>query len=508
MRIKGPKKFKDKLGFRQLIDQDDFYTEATEFEEQGERWILSDVKKTLRFYLQALEIYEKGLRAPNSTLKGTYNILYNETRLFLQVYTEYTAANGYINLLQYVNTEDIPQLSSILLPLTEIARRVEEVYQMYPTVRTWDLECNLLICYSTLLESAGVYSLSGEQVIELSKKFTQLTENSLKFQVSELSKFDSTEILDDATTEAPSEPSPAPEVDEDQTEDMEQADQITSETILEVLTEGYKFVQLLLELLIEYRSGRPSDVRLDVLQTKYLEELTTNFSIQLDKIYIAVQSCLKDGQNELAVVLEVNRGITTVSGGDVSAIESYITHSIDVQDTDLLLGKVDVLTLAISCLKEGENVELEWNLCSLLNRLLTKIYSKISAARNDIISGRVKNMSDQLSRIVFQQCDVLLNSSDNELRRWQIKANDHNDSSLKTMDVLMKNAQTLLRNACTIAEKPCGLEEHIVDKLKRNYIYNQGQARLNFLTNPKQADTSPIMDLLAEHPFYSNAHNA
>ena len=51
------------------------------FEEQAERWLLSDVKKARRFYLQAYHLYEAAaaqvwVRLPSYC---TYNVYYNET---------------------------------------------------------------------------------------------------------------------------------------------------------------------------------------------------------------------------------------------------------------------------------------------------------------------------------------------------------------------------------------------------------------------------------------------
>lgn len=73
---------KHKKEQKALITQEDFYLAAIDCEEQADRWLLSDIKKCLRFYLKALEHYENGLTALDSTQEGKYNIYYNETRLF------------------------------------------------------------------------------------------------------------------------------------------------------------------------------------------------------------------------------------------------------------------------------------------------------------------------------------------------------------------------------------------------------------------------------------------
>lgn len=433
-------------------------------------------------------------------MKGTYDIMYNETRLFLQIYTSYVANSGYMNLLQYVHLEDLPMIHTLTIPLTEIVNKFEEVFEKFSQVRTWDLESNLLTCYLLLLESTDEYRLNAGDLIRLAKKFIELALHSLDFQVIELQKFESTESEDErAVNEEPNDSQPS----DDMVDYMEQADQITLETISEVLVGGFKFVQVLMEIIVESRLGIARDVALTPMEANRVEDLIISFTHQLNNRYAAICSSFKLEEEELAVVLEINKGIEIVSHGDLTAIEPYITDSFTDINIHLLLGKVDVLSFTISCLDSTENFDTEWKLCTLLNKLLTSAAAKLSSIRNNIISGKTKNASDQLSHIVFQLCDVTINSSDNELRRWQIKANASGDNAAKTMEILMRNAKTLLTNALKISEKSCGMEENIVDKLKRNYIYNQAQARVSMLTSPKESDTSQISELVAEHPFYN-----
>ena len=116
---------------RDLITQEDYYEEGTFYEEQAERWLLSDIRKTLRFYLDAYNYYEFGLiKAVDKTEKGSYDISYNETRLLLQIYNDYLFNSGYINILQYVKLDDISNLNQILKTLPEIVNNLEIVYNL------------------------------------------------------------------------------------------------------------------------------------------------------------------------------------------------------------------------------------------------------------------------------------------------------------------------------------------------------------------------------------------
>lgn len=521
MRNKTPKKFKNKLGQRQLVTQDDFYIEATEYEEQAERWMLSDIKKSLRFYLQALEAYERGLNASNATSEGTYNIMYNQTRLFLNIYTEYLANNGYINLLQYVRLDDIPEMSRLTLPLPEIVQRFEDVYQKLYDQHTWDLTSNLLTCYLSLLESTDTYKLSGDYMIQLTSKFVELTQLSVEYQLAELQSWNSVEeneehdddlqrdMINDGMESLPKDGSGisvAPNQNEsnDVEENMEMSDQVTAATLSEVLVNGFKFVQCLMEIIIENRLGKLSDVILNPVQSNFLEEMANKFTLQLSDIYKTSCASFPLDQKEIEIVLMESEGLKIIATGDIDYLERYISGIMPSSDldTDLLLAKVDILAFALSCVEE-ENLEVQWKACGMLGKVLNETRSMLSTLRQDIISGKLRSMSDHLSRLVFQQCDVLVSLSDNELRRWVIKRSQEKNNS-STLDVLMKNSKTFLVNASKIAERPCGLEECIVDKLKRNYIYNQAQARLSLLDSEIEitSDMTSIPDVLSDHPFY------
>lgn len=513
MKVKAPKRTKNKLGQRQLVSQDDFYSEATDFEEQAERWILSDIRKTLRFYVQAIELYEKGLNAANATAHGTYNIMYNETRLFLQIYTDYLANTGYINLLQYVRLDDIANVSQLALPLNEIIDRFEKVTERFPYERSWDLDSNLLTSYLTLIESADSYSLRGEDIVELTRKFADLSRHSIENQFSELKSWDATIEEEESGFERDTTGSNASARDgsgvvsqqDDMSESMEMTDQITVETLSELLSNSYKFVQSLMEIIIEARLGESSTI--NPVQLNYLDDMMKKFTLQLKDVHQTICESLTLDEDQINVVLEANRGIEFIANGDLSSIETYVSETLNSSEisTELLLAKIDVLDFAVTCIDSNGDLQVQWQMCSLLNKLLAEARKKLADVRANT-TGKMSSVGSQLSSLVFQQCDVLIASSDFELRRWVIKRRVGSNGDIKTMEVLMKNAKTFLVNASKIAERPCGLEENIVDKLKRNYIYNQAQARLSVLEGRDQAiSNADISELYADHPFYKNA---
>ncbi|KOG96976.1 uncharacterized protein DI49_4548 [Saccharomyces eubayanus] len=538
-----------------LITQEDFYLAAIDCEEQADRWLLSDIKKCLRFYLKALEYYENGLGALDSTPEGKYNIYYNETRLFLQIYTDYLANNGYINILQYVKMDDMPDLSSLVLSLPQITQRFEIVYETFPQQRTWDLQFNLLTCYLTLLESMDdvsqpTVSFEGYDILNMTNKYIEIFQHLVGYLLQELQNWgdsppqeasdadidlqrdtldeDAERITRDGTgirTNGQSEP---------QAETMEVSEQVTPSSLTDVLVNSLKFNHILVELLVESKIPTdkcPEKELLNPVQANFLEDTTNKFFSQLTDIIDSISTTIPLDLKEIGLVKTLIRGSQIVGSGDLESLQGFVLEAASLTDLlddndvqgkiDLSLIRVDIVEFAISCLKECSS-ETGWKLSGLLNKALTETRSLLTNQRNHIIFVKNQRLNEQLSHVVFQLCDVLVNSSDNELRRYAIKRASESQQTpdeARTLEILMKNANVFLSNAVAISSKPCGLQETIIDKLKRNYIHNQAKERLLFLQHLEQKSNvggdSAVMssssssftlkfDVPPDHPFYSH----
>ncbi|GCE99629.1 hypothetical protein ZYGM_003683 [Zygosaccharomyces mellis] len=499
------------------VTQEDWYIEATEYEEQAERWILSDIKKTLRFYLLALECYEKALQAPEASSTGSYNILYNETRLFLQVYTEYLANNGYINVLQYIKLDDLPGISNLNLSLPEIVQRFQAVQQRFQQETTWDFHFNMLTCYLSLLESVDTYNLGGEDIVQLTTNYLELTQSLVQTVMQKLQFISAQPNSDQLPESVPREEVPpnkrdgsgvmAHGNDNDDaggSQRVEVADQVNYETIAEILTNGFKCVQTLVEICVDSRHG---EGRLNPVQINFLEDISSKFWHQLTDIRQSVDSMGLDLSQADISGMVIN-ALRLINAG-VPALEQYI-FSVSPRTSEMLLAQVDLLQFVIGCLESTADVTLQWSLCTLLNKVLEEARRQFTHLRSKV---SLDPTADELSRVTFHLCDIYIDSSDNELTRYWIRrnsndngSNNNSDTDDKICQVLLKNAKTLLVNAMRIAEKPCGLQETVVDKLKRNYVFTQAKCRFQALENGSiviNQIEDQDQDLL-NHPFYRN----
>ncbi|CDH13444.1 uncharacterized protein ZBAI_05230 [Zygosaccharomyces bailii ISA1307] len=490
------------------VTQEDWYIEATDYEEQAERWSLSDVKKTLRFYLQALECYEKALTAPEATLSGSYHILYNETRLLLQVHTEYVANNGYINILQYVKLDDLPGISNLIIPLPQILQRFQAVRERYEQETTWDFEFNLLTCYLSVLEAAAMNNLQGEDVIQLATRYAELSQSLTQYVMQELEEWKGVDQQYASPEPAKPQPGQVPHPAQLPGKDgsgvvskkdtgsqrVEISDQVTVDTLSEILCNGFKCVQTLLELVVESRCSGSNELGLNEVQLNFVEDLAKKFLQQLSDIRVTETALFPLHLAPADISCMVIEALGRLST-DLPIFESYV-ESFPNAESDVLLAKIDLLQFAIDC-SESTNSDILWSLRTLLNKILSEARTHFTKLRNKIM---IQPASEELSRITFHLCDVDIDSSDNELARLVIRRSQQQPShDDKTSQVLLKNAKTLLINAARIAERSCGLQENIVDKLKRNYVYNQATARLTALERQAHSEK----DLL-DHPFYKS----
>lgn len=468
---------KHKKEQKALITQEDFYLAAIDCEEQADRWLLSDIKKCLRFYLKALEHYENGLTALDSTQEGKYNIYYNETRLFLQIYTDYLANNGYINILQYVKMDDMPDLSNLVLSLPQIIQRFEIVYETFPEQRTWDLQFNLLTCYLTLIESlddtvSPTVAMEGADILTLTNKYIEIFQHLVNYLLQELQNWseNAEQDSDDTDTELQRDTldEDAMQVTRDGSgirtngpvqppaEVMDVSEQVTPSSLTEVLANSLKFNHALMELVIESKISIEKNVETKILnpiQINFLEDTTNKFYLQLRDIIDSISAAIPLDLKEIGLAKTLIEGLNIISSGTFESLQDFVLQTVSFTDLldekdvqgkiDLSLIRVDIVEFAILCLNDYSS-DASWKLSGLLTKVLTEARTLLTDYRNQILFLKNQTLNEQLSHVVFQLCDVLVNSSDNELRRYAIKESTEKSQKTPggahTLNILMKNA--------------------------------------------------------------------
>ncbi|SCU98294.1 LAMI_0F13938g1_1 [Lachancea mirantina] len=482
--LQRPKKNKDKK--LNLISQEDFYEDGVKWEEQAERWLLSDLKKALRFYKQAYDSYDNALAAESISVERTYDVLYNQTRLLFKIHTDYMANDGHINLLKYVNLQDIDGIDVLLQPIERIVDKFEVTLSRFAEHCTWDLYFNLLTCYSSLLDGDDV---DGSRLIDIFPKFTVLFHKLVRDQLAELGSWNDDDAVDGETGEDADMGDTAPAAEAGVDEYAEVRDHLTPQTLVDTIVVAFKFVESTFIAVLE----DINDELINPVQKNLLQEYMFKFESQLQELVASVTFPDID-TIELALAMRSLQGLNLIAGNDLSQLEIYISGSCEL---DHLLQDTDLLQTALVVWPTPTH----WRLYTLIASLLGKAQALLSSQRGQSATH------NNVSPIVFQLCDVMLMRSDVEFARWALKKDTSASvdaeidaaASQKMLSILQKNGQTLLNNVVAIAEKPCGMREYVTDKLKRNYIYRQATSRQAVIAgNPPSEE----LNVSHENPYY------
>ena len=467
--------------------QEEFYERAIQLEEQAERWVLSDVVKSLRFYSQAYIAYEQGLCARDATDNGTYNILYNQSRMLLKVFCEYRAADDYIDLLRYVNMDTVPEASNVLLPLPAIVAKFESAVARFPEKCGWDLYFNLLTCFLLYLEAV-------DNVAEFEASYA-------RFEATAYVLLQHMQREIESLERRPSEEALSPPADQPMevstgslaTEVVEMMDSASPQDLLDSLVLIYRVVQFALEAALDgTRFGSPDPAFRDRL-VLCASRLRSN----VENAYNFACGLAGADTQELRLGRHALECLDALLSGDLARFETLL-QSAAPTDIDAQLHNVDLLETATTSVQDMDTL---WKLCGVLDRTLRTCQDLLTTERSRMIS--TQSDLHLLSRTVFRLCDVLTRRADNEVHRLFIQK--QGAAETQTLRILYKNARTLLANSVAYAQKSCGFREYVTDKLKRNYVYHQAQRRLLFFDGHGGESTeahTAVQEVMQQHTYY------
>lgn len=166
------------------------------------------------------------------------------------------------------------------------------------------------------------------------------------------------------------------------------------------------------------------------IQINFLEDTTNKFYLQLCDIIDSISAAIPLDLKEIGLAKTLIEGLNIISSGTFESLQDFVlqtasfTDLLDEKDVqgkiDLSLIRVDIVEFAILCLNDYSS-DASWKLSGLLTKVLTEARTLLTDYRNQILFLKNQTLNEQLSHVVFQLCDVLVNSSDNELRRYAIK---------------------------------------------------------------------------------------
>ncbi|KAK6458203.1 uncharacterized protein RJT20DRAFT_126162 [Scheffersomyces xylosifermentans] len=460
------------------VTAEDFLEQGSIDEESGDRWLGSDLAKSLRFYQKAYTSYLRSIRLQSESNMDSY---YNSARLLFQVYYQYFKTEG-VNIYDLKNVEEAlgGDDNSVVQNLANIISAHETAMRVANNLRApvpLDLVFNTAVVYTEAIEVEQENPNSNfNQLLEVTHQAQILFLNLLEQQVSEFQKF--SQELKEVDYNDPYE---TPEViNSSEPHEQSKQEEYTSDEvvqpvdILETILASYRLVQAILENVTDFTEQNPrvlelinpllskSDEIAKTLIEEYSDlaanknEMVSNISEeQISELKVAKNYILGLTLNDFEQLFELwaNAELPNTS-------ERFMSAADNIQS---LLDRND-LTLAF--VNSSENLEAK----SLFWKALTSMSTNLKKAQdilNSLLTEKKKTPSGVdlgLGALVAQISEVIIARADIELQRCQVTGYEPAE---KNAQILLQNSKTLLKNAMNIANTPGGLRERVAEKLQR-----------------------------------------
>lgn len=447
----------------------EFLEEGITQEEYADRWLLSDLAKSLRAYQVAVTMYERAMLLDRTLTDAVYNRL----RLLFHVYETY---------------KDVPRsvlsgCESCYVHLLGLEGLVNE-YDKAGWVN-WECACNHVLILMEVVEQEGV---TFEVVMQRTQKNMHLTGRILEVQMRELDLF--LKRLEGGETDEGAQ----------EEGEGEMYEQIVPSTVLDTLTTSWRFIYTILE---------DCDT---VEEINRIQQGTHLFRNELDKSFALIQRFTPGNtdpfninvkQEELIELSLVQLCIQSMYTVDVEVVNSIWAGYQD-ESSARWLAQSDIFTNLLSLAPFSDNDK--WNIISLTLKSLK--------SAQDVLTGELQVQmslkSALVSKIVSKIVEVLISRADNELLRASLDC----DTARQHCETLKVNAINLLKNGLNQSQGNVGLRESALDKLQRAKFKRECVVRLLILTR----ETIAVDDLkrnlgdlweqewteMKRHSLYSN----
>lgn len=502
---------------------EEFHDAGADNEESGDRWLGSDLAKSLRFYQKAYVNYLDALScAPSSP--PNWDCSYNCARLLFHVYHTYTVGDG-VNVQDLSNVDEVFARGSrsVLQPLSFIIdshRQLLELIQNSGQIASPDLQFNTAIALTEAIEvhlcmedtPFSVLVLFAQEAINLLHHLLETQLNDMAQFISELQLAFTNEQngMDHANM-------PQDEFKPKGSEQFTNDDSVIQPIdLLETVVAAYKLSTALKEAantLQEVGIAAETMLRLDMIsepiaqllaesccensasRNELIANISTEQAIELQLAHAYSKAVMVEDFETLLSFWK-NPQFPELAERFMSASDS-IQHYIDRGDIHLASANSDVAT------------------AETFSRGLQQISQNLKRAQ-ELLSERLSTLRKSPSQIglgslIAQISEVCIYRADTDLQRSQIRGIPVCE---KNSHILLGNAKTLLKNAMTFANTSGGLRERAAETALRELQKAAAVARLCLLdgkTSIEELDHimgrarwTVLMPKIANLGFYDN----
>ncbi|CAI5760634.1 unnamed protein product [Candida verbasci] len=462
------------------VSELDFLEQGSIDEESGDRWLGSDIAKSLRFYQKAYNNYLK-------SIETDYNIdaYYNSSRLLFQIYN-LLKTDG-LKLKDLNNIDEIFGSNSIIQPLDQILKAHEDAIKQAKTQGAQpspDLLFNFAVVYNEFIDVQGD-STDLTNLFNVFSLAAEIFETLLASQLNELEKFaDELQNIDNSTVFSGNRNANG---GNKRQEELVSAEVVQPTDLCETVLASYKLMSSMYDAdfatpqnlqsiadLISPLMYYTDDI-VEKLLEKYsykshISDMLDNITkVQHDEIHILRISIMGSYHTDLEFMMKHWQVI-----GLPETPERYMTASDNIQAyldrNEINLDKVNK--------SANEDKEIYWRCLTFQNTELKKAQEllngqlKIKRKSPDGTELGIGSLISQISEVIIARADIELTRS---LMDYE--------PAIKNKNVLFNNAKVFLKSAMNIANTSGGLREKITEKLSREQRKTESALRLCYLEN-------------------------
>lgn len=415
---------------------DEFLEEGVKQEEYADRWILSDISKSLRAYQSAVEMYRHALKLD----AGLNDALYNMLRLLFYVYETY----------KDVPSSALSSVESCSIHEWSIDRLVKE-YELHGWVN-WECAYNQVLIYMEVIEQEEITIDAIKHRLERS---IQLIGDVLKVQMGELDAF--LRRLEGC------------ESDQGAKEEGEAVmyEQVVPSTVIDTLITAWRVL---------FTSIPPCDT---ISEVKEIHKGVQGFTNDLNKCFALLGKFIggqdpyniRIGETELDELVLVKLCFESTYYTDFDQLAA-LWNSQENQTSARWLAQSDVYSNLLSLVELTD--EQKWKIVS---NVLQSLKSAQDALSKELEAHKASKSAQQ-SSVVSKIIEVLISRADNELTRAKLDCS----SALQHRETLKVNATNLLKSGLNYAQGNVGLREPALDRLHREKMKRECVIRLLLLT--------------------------
>lgn len=471
---------------------DEFLEQGSLDEESGDRWLGSDLAKSLRFYQKAYASYLQSIR-----LENTLDAYYNSSRLMFLVYHQYYKTDG-ISVDELTNVGEVLTYDdrSVVQPLSNIVRAHERAIDVAKTLGVsvpFDLLFNVAVVYTEVIEVEQQTDTPFYKLVEVALRAQDILRDLLHSQFADFRRFlvELDSIDESAGESVPSYQSGRDE--ESKQEELTSEEVVQPTDIIDTVLAGYKLSQAVLESVTSSDELKLAQDLVNPFITILKEaatEIVTNYSERALSPNEMVAIVTNELVNELEVaqtyIIGLTYELTAVYAlwNDANLPETSERHMLAADNIQSLLDRHDIGLPLVNASPDHRLSSGFWEALTEMTQHLKKaqdILNRTFQEKKKTPSG----LDVGLGALTTQISEVMIARADIDLQRCQIVGHE---SAEKNRNVLLQNCKTLLKNAMTIANVPGGLRERVAEKCQREKKKVDAVLRLCVLENKTSID--------------------